>query len=185
MPRAGLSPASVTTRAADLVDEQGWANLTLAQVADAVGVRGPSLYKHVASLDDLRDRVATEATTRLAAALRAAEDDRDRAAALHRLCAAYREFAVAHPGRYEATQRVIIPGSEQAEAAAEVMSIVSAVLARYDIDATGMVDATRTVRAALHGFTALELAGGFGLPDDIDRSFQRLVDGLDRLLATW
>ncbi len=185
MPRVGLTASSVTARAADLVDERGWANLTLAQVADAVGVRGPSLYKHVSSLDDLRDRVAAEATGRLAAALQVPDDELDRSAALHRVCEAYRRFALAHPGRYEATQRQVTPGSEHAEAAASVMSIVGGVLARYEIDTEGMVDATRTVRAALHGFTALELAGGFGLPDDIERSFQRLVDGLDRLLATW
>jgi hypothetical protein len=34
------------------------------------------------------------------------------------------------------------------------------------------------MRASLHGFVTLETTGGFGLPQAINRSFDRLVDGL-------
>jgi hypothetical protein len=37
----------------------------------------------------------------------------------------------------------------------------------------------------LHGFVTLEAAGGFGLPRDVDRSFDRLVDALDAALTAW
>ena len=40
------------------------------------------------------------------------------------------------------------------------------------------IDAVRAVRAAVHGFVVLELDGGFGMPDDVDASFDFLVDGL-------
>jgi hypothetical protein len=30
----------------------------------------------------------------------------------------------------------------------------------------------------VHGFATLEVAGGFGLPQDCDESFRRLVDAL-------
>jgi hypothetical protein len=36
----------------------------------------------------------------------------------------------------------------------------------------------RTVRSALHGFLSLEASGGFGLPDDIDESFETLIEVL-------
>jgi Tetracyclin repressor-like, C-terminal domain len=38
----------------------------------------------------------------------------------------------------------------------------------------------RIVRAALHGFIALEANEGFGIPLDLDESFARLVSTLDR-----
>jgi len=41
------------------------------------------------------------------------------------------------------------------------------------------VHATRAVRSALHGFVTLEAAGGFGLPQDVDESYNRLVELLD------
>ncbi|MFI5039485.1 MAG: TetR-like C-terminal domain-containing protein [Solirubrobacterales bacterium] len=39
------------------------------------------------------------------------------------------------------------------------------------------------MRAALHGFVALETGGGFGIPLDPDDSYARLVDVLDRGLS--
>ena len=35
--------------------------------------------------------------------------------------------------------------------------------------------AVRGLRSVIHGFAALEVAGGFGLPLDCDESFQRLL----------
>jgi len=37
----------------------------------------------------------------------------------------------------------------------------------------------------MHGFVALEAAGGFGLPQSVDGSYHRLVDALDAALAAW
>jgi hypothetical protein len=36
------------------------------------------------------------------------------------------------------------------------------------------------VRSALHGFVALETGGGFGIPVDLDESFDRMVAALAR-----
>jgi hypothetical protein len=47
------------------------------------------------------------------------------------------------------------------------------------------VDATRALRAALHGFVVLEAAHGFGVAADVDRSFTRLLDGLIHTIAHW
>ena len=41
----------------------------------------------------------------------------------------------------------------------------------------------RTVRAAVHGFVFLELGGGFGLPDDVEVSFEHLLATLVAGLA--
>ncbi len=61
MPRAGLTTDRVVAAAADLADEVGPDQLTLAVLAARLGVRQPSLYKHVASLDSLRQLVAKRA----------------------------------------------------------------------------------------------------------------------------
>jgi hypothetical protein len=59
------------------------------------------------------------------------------------------------------------------------------VLAAYRLTRDDAIDAARAVRAALHGFVALEAAGGFGLPRDVEWSFERLLDGLDAALVHW
>lgn len=181
MPRAGLSPAVVTGTAADLADEQGWDSLTLAAVADRVGVKVPSLYKHVASLDALRQAVAAQAADELADALTSATVGVSGSDALTRLCGAYRAYALEHPGRYAAAQR---PGRDN-PGAERTLTVVNAVLSGYGIEGADAVDAARAVRAALHGFTALETTGGFGLPRDVGRSFDALVGGLELMLRNW
>lgn len=49
-----------------MADEVGWANLTLAAVAPRLGIRMPSLYKHVAGLGDLKRLVSIRAKSELA-----------------------------------------------------------------------------------------------------------------------
>ncbi|GAA1699564.1 TetR-like C-terminal domain-containing protein [Microbacterium sediminicola] len=184
MPRAGLSREAVVAAAADIADGAGWNAMSLTLVADSLGVRVPSLYKHVASLDDLRAEVAALATRELGDALRTATVGVSEQDALRSLCSAYRSYALAHQGRYEATQRpAMTPGTAHAEASADVLAIVTAVLAGYGIAEADRVDATRAVRAALHGFAALETGGGFGMPQSVDRSFDRLVWGLHAMLT--
>jgi len=70
MPKAGLSPASVTAAGAALVDEIGFENLSMGLLAERLGVKTPSLYKHVASQADLAHRIAVLAMTELADAIR-------------------------------------------------------------------------------------------------------------------
>ncbi|GAA4070032.1 TetR-like C-terminal domain-containing protein [Microbacterium laevaniformans] len=189
MPRAGLTRDAVVTLALETIDELGLDGLTLAEIAGRAGVKVPSLYKHIASLEVLRSAVATEATRELAQELRVAAIGVSRTAALESLAHAYRGYALRHPGRYAATQRAPLPGEAREEAhalaAAQVQQVVSATLRGYDIADDQLIDATRALRAALHGFCALENGGGFALPANVSDSFSRMLDGLDRMLSSW
>jgi AcrR family transcriptional regulator len=176
----------VVAAAAELTDEVGWEQLTLAQLAARLGVRLPSLYKHIESLDGLRRDVAVLAVNELAVALGTAAIGRAGRHALQALAAAYRDYGRRHPGRYAATVRA--PAADDAEhtaAADAVLHVVLAVLDGYQLTGDDAIDATRALRAAMHGFVSLEASGGFGLPADVDRSYSRLVDGLDASLYRW
>lgn len=76
MPRAGLTPASVTAAGAALADEVGIDRLSMGLLAERLGVRTPSLYKHVAGQADLVHRIAVLAMTEVADALRDATQGR-------------------------------------------------------------------------------------------------------------
>ncbi len=169
-----------------MADEVGWDRLSLATVAARLGVKLPSLYKHIASLDALRRQVSVLGLEQLGAAVTRAVLGKSGRNALEALADAYRDYAVQHPGRYAAT--LAAPEESDgahAEAAAAVLRVVQATLAGYGLTGDDAVDATRALRAALHGFVSLEAAGGFRLPVDLDRSYHRLVAGFDRTLATW
>ncbi|MGY1718822.1 TetR-like C-terminal domain-containing protein [Blastococcus sp. SYSU DS0552] len=70
-------------------------------------------------------------------------------------------------------------------AADAVLRVVLAVLAGYGLTGVDAIDATRSLRAALHGFVTLEAAGGFGMPREIDRSFDRFLAAFDSALRGW
>ncbi len=108
------------------------------------------------------------------------------AEALTAIANATRNWAKKHPGRYAATVRAPDKGDEEHIAAcAGVLQILLDSLASYQLTGDDATDAARTYRATMHGFNSLEQAGGFGLPVDIDRSFNRLIAVLAEALNGW
>ncbi|MET8356598.1 WHG domain-containing protein [Micromonospora sp. NPDC005171] len=186
MPRVGLNQQTVVREAARLADEVGFQQLTLAALASRLGVALPSLYKHVRGADALAQKLAALATAELATAMTTAAVGRSGGDALRALADAYRGYALRHPGRYPATQRVPDPADpEHVEAGERAVGAVFAVLRGYGLTGDDAVDATRALRSALHGFVTLEAAGGFGLPRDVDRSYHQLVASMDISFRCW
>jgi AcrR family transcriptional regulator len=179
VPRAGLAPAAVVTAAAALADQVGLANLTMGLLAERVGVRAPSLYKHVDSLDALRRGIAVQAKREFGEALARAAVGLSGPDAVHAFAGAYRRWALEHPGRYAATLRAPAADDEEdRQVSDESLQTIYDVLAGFGLRGARAVDAARMLRSALHGFTSLEAAGGFGLPRDVTRSYHFLVDTL-------
>lgn len=184
MPRVGLTPERVVAEAAAIADDLGFGELTLTAVAERVGVAVPSLYKHVGGLDDLHHRVAVEAVRGLGRAMATAVSTAPSGNRLAAMAHAYRHFATTHPGRYAATVQAPDPtDSELMTASEQVLQTVFEVLGDYGLEGDDAVDAARTIRSAIHGFVALEAAGGFGLPRDVDRSFEHMVATLEAGLS--
>jgi AcrR family transcriptional regulator len=183
MPRAGLTAERVVEAAQGLADTQGMGAVTLAALAAHFGVKPPSLYNHVAGLEDLRKRVALRTIDDLAETLRTAVMGRSGSAALERLADAYRSYVVAHPGTYPLTQVAHPEDPEYREASRRAIEPALAVLAGYGLHGDEAIHATRAIRSALHGFVMLEAQGGFGLEQDLDESFRRLVAMLEASLA--
>jgi AcrR family transcriptional regulator len=184
--RAGLSELIVIEEAERLIDEVGLARLTLAELAVRLGVRQPSLYKHIQGTDGLVRSISVRAKNELAHVLARPAVGRERADAVAAIADAYRQWALEHPGRYATTQTAPATGDEEDQAASlAVVEVVTAVLAGYGLSDDDAIDATRALRSALHGFITLESGGGFGLPVDIDRSFQRLVNGIATAFSSW
>ncbi len=186
MPRAGLTETRVVEEGERIADEVGLSSLTLAALAERLGVRQPSLYKHITGTDGLRRSIALRGKTELAGVLGRAAVGRARGEAVIAMARAYRAWAHQHPGRYAAAQRAPVLGDVDDEiASAAVVQVAYDVMAGYELRDDDAVDAIRALRAALHGFVTLEAAGGFGMPVDVDRSFDRLVDGLATAFASW
>jgi AcrR family transcriptional regulator len=180
---ARLTPDLVTRTAATLINREGRAALTLARVADELGVKAPSLYNHVDGFQALERLVALDGIDQLAEACRSAVMGRAGADALGAMAHAYRGFAASQPGVYPLTQVARPDDAEFGEKAARVLEPVVAMLAGYGLAHDELIHATRTVRSALHGFVTLETQSGFGLAVDVDASFEWMLDSLNRALT--
>ncbi len=186
MPRAGLTTERLIVEAECMIDDGGLRQLTMAALAARLGVRQPSLYKHIDGLGALEHHVTVRAKAELGDVLGRAAIGRSQGDAIAAIARAYRVWAREHPGRYEAAQLAPLPGDVEDEAASHrVVSVVAAVIEPIGLRGDDAVDAIRTFRSALHGFVSLEAASGFGLPVNVERSFERLVEALTTVLLSW
>lgn len=182
MPRAGLTTADVVSAGAHLADDVGFHNLGMGQLAERLGVRTPSLYKHIDSLADLQHGIATLAMTELGETLRDAMQGRAGADALAAFARAFRSYVVAHPGRYAATVGATFTGPDDPllKASARVLESIAAILRGYDIPEGQMDHALRTLRSTFHGFATLQASNGFQWTGDPEESFDWMIRFIDR-----
>ena len=165
---ARLSSDSVVNAAITLLDRDGGRPVTLAELASFVSVKPPSLYTHVASLEDLTERVRTRGRSLLVEALREASVGRSGKEALRSVAHAYRSFGRQHPGVYP----VLFRG--EAAAGEAVRQVLLKAISPDRVDEDHQLAAT-IILSGLHGFVSLEIAGQLGPKSDPDRKFDQLL----------
>jgi AcrR family transcriptional regulator len=181
--RAGVSVAAVVDTAILLFDRD--ADVSLVAVAAALRIKTPSLYTHVRSLEHLRRLMKARTLEMLVAVTTAAAVGRAERDALFAVCDAQRAFAKEHPGLLPLTVNIDAADDDRAHAAAAaLLACISAILRGYGLTGDDALHATRLLRAATSGFFALEAAGGFGMPLQVDESWRRLKELLHAGLSS-
>jgi len=177
-PRAGLDQKAVVQAAAELIDQYGLAQLTLARLAEQLGIRTPSLYNYVRGLAGLHRELALLAIQEITMHFRQAAVGKAGDEAILAFANAYRAYAKEHPGRYIFTQQVSEDEREDSalqDARKEAVDVILAVLTSYNLSNEQALHAVRGLRSIVHGFVSLETSGGFGLPLDLDESYYQLI----------
>ncbi len=176
-PRAGLDRQIVVQAAAQLADENSLHEVSLATLAGRLGVKTPTLYHYVNGQSGLRRELALLGLSELALRLGQSIMGRAGNEALLRLAHAYRLFVNERPGLYAAT----VPAAERGDvemmaAQTRVVEIALHSLAGYNLPGEEAVHSVRMLRSLVHGFASLEQSGGFGLPLDLNQTFERLLN---------
>ena len=156
-----LSRDSIVSAALTFLDREGWDALTINALANQLGTKGPSLYNHVQSLDDLRRTVRMRVIDDIIGMLNTVGEGRSRDDAVVAMASAYRSYAHHHPGRYSAFTRMPLGGDDPEYTAATHAAAgpVIAVLASYGLDGENAFYAALEFWSALHGFVLLEMTG--------------------------
>jgi AcrR family transcriptional regulator len=168
---AELSPRAreIAAAARALLDEEGADALTMRRVADRLGIRAPSLYKHFAGKEALEAEIISQGFAESAGVFEAAVAGS--ADPLGSLASAYRAFALERPHLYRLmTERplrrdLLAPGVEERAA-------------RPLVEAAGGDEArARAAWAFAHGMTILELNGRFPPGADLDAAWREGLRG--------
>ena len=160
MPRMGLTPDKVVSAAAEIADAGGLDQASLSNVAAALGVRVPSLYKHVDGLDDLQVRLALYAGQNLIDTLHHAAAGKSGRDALVATFTAHRRFATSHPGSVPGAQSGAPLSTEQRYSlGVRVDEILSGIMDDYGVRGADATHVARVARSALVGFRGLESLG--------------------------
>lgn len=164
---AKLSREGIIDGALTFLDREDWDTLTIKALATQLGTKGPSLYNHVDSLEDLRRAVRIRVIDDIIIMLNKVGEDRPHDEAVLVMAGAYRSYAHHHPGRYLAFTRTPLGGDgpEYAAATKAAAAPVIAVLSSYGLHGAGGCHAAMEFWSALHGFVLLEMTGAMG---DID-----------------
>jgi AcrR family transcriptional regulator len=180
-----LSRDSIVNAALTFLDREGWDALTINALALQLGTKGPSLYNHVNSLEDLRRTVRMRVVGDIIDMLNTVGQGRTRDDAVTAMASAYRSYAHHHPGRYSAFTRMPLGGDdpEFTEATRAAAAPVISVLASYGLEGEGAFYAALEFWSAMHGFVMLEMTGAMN-GVDTDAVFtdmvMRLATGMER-----
>ena len=169
-----LSPRAreIVGVALELLEDEGPDGLSMRRIAERVGIRAPSIYKHLPDKEALEAALISVGFERMADAfehaLAGAEDP------LRALAGAYRAFAEAHPHLYrlmtdrELKRELLTAGVEE-RASAPIFAAVG-----------GDIDLARAAWAFAHGMTILELNNRFPPDADLDAAWERGIDAFSR-----
>lgn len=183
---ARTSLAAIVEAARGLLEEDGLEAVTMATVAARVGVRPPSLYKHVRDHAALLAAIATDTAGELARVL-ADSDARPGDPPETRLFAladAYRRFARRCPRAAAMLFVDLGPGTRASVEAGALATRPIIEVAAAIVGPADALSAARVLTAFAYGFTSMEMAGAFRLGGSVDDAFRlgitTLVRGLRR-----
>ena len=163
-----------------LLEDGGPDAVTMQAVADRVGVRAPSLYKHVRDRDDLLAEVVAATMTDLTERVEAARAGRDPREAVLEQARLLRAFAHERPHGYGLAFGAV-PGAPRPDPEALRRSLrpLLAAVTRM-VGEEHALDAARFVTAWANGFITMELTGALRMGGDVGAAWEW---GLERVVA--
>jgi AcrR family transcriptional regulator len=161
----------IVDRARRILEAEGRDALTMRRLADEIGIRAPSLYKHFPDKRAVEIALIEIGFLESAEAYDAALGLEDGRSPLRRLAAAYRAYALAHPHLYRLMTEDPLPRERlqpgiEARGAEPLLRIVPD------------PDLARAVWAFAHGMTILELNARFPPDAGLDAAWEAGISAL-------
>ncbi len=148
-----------------ILDDEGVGALTMRRVAEELGIRAPSIYKHLPDKAHLEAALIEEILFAMGDVLHAALDRPGRGGLVRSILSAYREHSLARPNRY----RLATSGRLRRDLLPECLEEWAG---QPFFFAAGDPFRSQALWSFAHGMVILEIDGRYPDGSDLDRTWQ-------------
>ncbi|MGM9519226.1 MAG: TetR/AcrR family transcriptional regulator, partial [Phascolarctobacterium sp.] len=167
-------------KAMEIVEAKGYGGLSMRSLAKELDIRASSLYNHIQSTDDLKAEISMRIVDEFFTAQTQAMAGKDPEAAIMALAHTYRRLAKEKQNVYDIA--ISLPIAEDAalyEKRKTFYYITMQALEKFALTDEQRVYWQRFIRATLHGFVSLEMAGYFDKNImDLENSYSFIIDNI-------
>lgn len=185
MPRTGLSKEEIIEKAAMLANERGLAYLSVTTLSEYLGIKKPSLYNHMKTIDDVYKNIMIYGWKKVSEEIVKEICLKDAKTNLMEYGRKVYKFALDNPGVFEAmlwynkySDDVLLEATEG------LYTFFFKQTDSLGIDREIANHLLRTYRAFLEGFIMLQIHNSFGNPISIEESFEIsmnvLISGMEQ-----
>lgn len=179
MPRTGLSKEEIIQKAAQLANEKGLSYVTVTTLSNYLGIKKPSLYNHMKTIDDVVKSIMIYGWRYVSEDIPAGITGENPKENLKNYAKAVYRFAMDNPGIFEAMLWYNKYESKELLAATEgLYQFFFEQTERLGIERILANHFLRTYRSFLEGFILLEIHHSFGNPISVSESFEISLDVL-------
>ena len=169
----------IVAAATALVEQKGYNNFSMRELAQELHCKAASLYNHIEGIDDINREIGRIASDRLNASLERATKDKDRDRAIEALAHEYRSFVKTNYELYRAILGLpALKMDDSLKLGRESLEVIRKVVRQYSLSSEDEVNFSRCFRGTLHGFVSFEMAGYYsGRKVHVDESFRFMIKG--------
>lgn len=177
MSKNNISDELIIETSAIISNKVGLENLSLKMIAEELNIKSPSLYNHISSLDDIKERLMVYGWKKLGeyaidSAVGVSGYD-----ALRKMCYAFYDYTTNNKGVFQAMLWYNkYKSDEMNNVTAKLFGILHKILEPLNISSDNVEHIIRTLRSFLEGFSLLVNNNAFGNPISIKESFDLSLD---------
>lgn len=178
-----ISKPLVIQTASAIADDSGLNQVTLKNVAEKLGIRTPSLYNHIESLEELLREVAHNGMESMNQSMMQAAIGKSGIDAIHAVSWEYFSYVLQHPGVYETIQWATWHGNEKtSQIWNQYISLLKTLILSCGFNESDVKEITDLLTGILHGYTSLQLRNALENPkaakDNLHVAMETVLTGI-------
>ena len=172
MLKNSISDELIIQTSASIANKVGLSNLSLKIIAEELNIKSPSLYNHISSLEEIKQRLMVYGWKQMEEKMLDSAVGVSGYRALKNMCYAFYDYATNNKGVFTAMLWYNKYESvEKEKATTRLFNMIFKVMKPLDISDVNINHIIRTLRSFLEGFSLLVNNNSFGNPVSIKESF--------------